>query len=212
MSSIPYQSAVGSLVYTMIGTRADIAYAVGVVSQYMTNPGPLHWTAIKRIFHYLKDTMDHGLSYSGSPNLPVVGYCDVDYEGDIDTRRSTTGYTFLLYGGTISWNSKKQPTIALSTTKVEYMAATHAAKEAIWLQRFFRHWIFARWSNDHLQRQSKLHLSFKESYIHARTKHVEIHHHFVREKIEEGKIDLVFCGTQHMVVDVLTKGLTCGET
>ena len=209
MASIPYQSAVGSLVYAMIGTRADIAYAVGVVSQYMTNPGPLHWTAVKRIFRYLKGTMDHGLSYGGSPISQVVGYCDADYAGDIDTRKSTTGYTFLLYGGAISWNSKKQPTIALSTTEAEYMAATHAAKEAIWLQRFFRDTGFLQDvpMTIYSDNQSCISLS-KNPTFHARTKHVEIHHHFVRKKIEEDKIDLVFCGTQDMVADVLTKGLT----
>ena len=80
----------------------DILYAVGVVSQYMINLGPLHWSAVKRIFRYIKGTMDHGLSYGGSPNLPVVGYCDADYAGDIDTWRSITGYTFLFCGGAIS--------------------------------------------------------------------------------------------------------------
>ena len=133
MVGVPYQNAVGSLVYAMIGTRADIAFAVGVVSQYMANPGPRHWVAVKRILRYLKGTMDDVLRYGGSySNLQVVGYCDADYAGDIDSRKSTTGYVFLLNGGAISWNSKKQPTVALSTTEAEYMAATHAAKEAIW--------------------------------------------------------------------------------
>jgi hypothetical protein len=148
--------------------------------------------------------------FSNSAISQVVGYCDADYAGDIDTRKSTTGYTFLLYGGAISWNSKKQPTIALSTTEAEYMAATHAAKEAIWLQRFFRDTGFLQDvpMTIYSDNQSCISLS-KNPTFHARTKHVEIHHHFVREKIEEGKIDLVFCGTQDMVADVLTKGLTC---
>ena len=116
MKNVPYQSVVGSLVYAMIGTRVDIAYAVGVISQYMANPGPQHWIAVKRIFRYLKGTLDHVLQYGGSSlSLQVVGYCNADYVGDIDTRRSTTGYAFLLVGGVISWNSKKQPTVALST-------------------------------------------------------------------------------------------------
>ena len=153
--------------------------------------------------------MNHGLSYGGSLNLPVVGYCDADYAGDIDTRRSTTGHTFLFCDGTINWNSKKQPTIALSITEAEYMAATHAAKEAIWLQRLFRDTRFLQDGpmsiyNDN---QSCISLSRIPTF-HARTKHVEIHHHFVCEKIEESKIDLVFCGTPNIVANVLTKGLT----
>ena len=91
----------------MIGTRADIAYSMGVISQYMTNPRPLHQSAVKRSFSYFKGTMDHGLSYGRSPNLPVVRYCDADYAKDIDTRRSTSGYTFLFCGGAIRLNSKK---------------------------------------------------------------------------------------------------------
>ena len=106
MASVPYESVVGSFV-AMIDTWVDVAYAVGVVSQHMTNHGPLHWSAVQRIFRYVKGKMDGGLSYGGSLNLPVVGYCDADYAGDIDTRRFTTGYTFLLCGGAISWNSKK---------------------------------------------------------------------------------------------------------
>ena len=127
MENVRYQSAMGSLIFAMIGTWVDILYAVGVVSQYMINLGPLHWSAVKRISVYLKGTMDDGLSYGGSSNLPVVGYCQSDYAGDIETRRSTTEYTFLFWGGDISWNGKKQLTIALSTTEGEYMVATHAA-------------------------------------------------------------------------------------
>jgi transposase InsO family protein len=210
MKEIPYQNAVGSLVYAMISTRADISYPVGVVSQYMANPGPQHWIAVKRILRYLQGTSNHVLQYGGSPlSLQVIGYCDADYAGDIDTRRSTTGYTFLLAGGAISWNSKKQPTVALSTTEAEYMAATHATKEAIWLQRFFKDIGFLQDSpmTIYSDNQSCISLSRNPTF-HARTKHVEIQHHFVREKIESGDINLVFCGTEDMVADVLTKGLT----
>ena len=204
MKEIPYQNAVGSLVYAMISTRADIPYPVGVVSQYMANPGPQHWIAVKRILRYLQGTSNHVLQYGGSPSsLQVIGYCDADYAGDIDTRRSTTGYTFLLAGGAISWNSKKQPTVALSTSEAEHMAATHATKEEIWLQRFFKDIGFLQDSpmTIYSDNQSCISLSRNPTF-HARTKHVEIQHHFVREKIESGDINLVFCGTEDMVADV----------
>ena len=94
MNFFLYQCAVGSLVYAMIDTRADIAYAVGLAIQYLTNPRPLHWSVVKRIFHYLKGTMNDGLSYSASSNLLVVGHYDAHYARDIDTWRFTTGYTF----------------------------------------------------------------------------------------------------------------------
>ena len=108
------------------------------ISQYITTLGSLHCSVVKRIFCYLKSTMDHGLIYSRSSNLSVVGYSDADYAENIDTRRSTTGYTFLFCGGAISWNSKKQLTIVLWTTEAQYMVAIYAAKEVIWLQRLFR--------------------------------------------------------------------------
>ena len=211
MMGIPYQNAVSNLVYAMIGTWADISYPVGVVSQYMTNPSPQHWIAVKCILRYLQGTLDHVLQYGGSSSgLQVVGYCDADYAGDIDTRRSTTGYTFLLAGGAISWNSKKQPTVALSTTEAKYMAATHATKEAIWLQRFFKDIGFSQDTSLTIFSDNQSYISLSRNpTFHTRTKHVEIQHHFVHEKIESGNINLVFCGTQDMVADILTKGLTC---
>ena len=166
---------------------------MGVVSEYMTNRGPLHSCVVKRIIRYLEGMMDHELSYGGNPNLPIVDYCEADYAGDIDTWRSTTGYTFLFCGGAISWNSKKQPTIALSTTEAKYMAATHAAKEAIQLQRLFRDTGFLQDGPMIVYSDNQRCISLSRNpTFHARTNHVEIHHHFVREEIEEGKIDLVF--------------------
>lgn len=111
-------------------------------------------------------------------------------------------------GGAISWNSKKQPTVALSTTEAEYMAFTHATKEAVWLHKLFKDIGFSQNGPMTIfsDNQSCISLSRNPTF-HARTKHVKIQHHFVREKIENGEIDLVFCGTQDMVADVLTKGL-----
>jgi len=126
-----YQSAVGSLMYAMLGTRPDISYAVSKVSQYSTNPDPTHWTAVKRIFCYLAGTPHRGLCYGmhGSG----TGYTNADW-GTWDDRKSIGGYTFVLNGAAISWHSKKQSTVALASTEAEYMALTQAVKESIWLQ------------------------------------------------------------------------------
>ena len=129
-----YQSAVGSLMYAMMGTRPDIAYAVSVVSRYAANPDDSCWTAVKRIFRYLRGTMQLKLTYRG-PLLPLAGYSDSDYAGDPATRRSTSGYVFNLGSAAISWSSKRQPTVALSTCEAEYMGQVNATKEAIWLER-----------------------------------------------------------------------------
>ena len=139
MSRVPYASAVGSLMYAMVCTRPDIAHAVGVLSRFMSKPRKEHWTTMKCVFRYLRGTSDYGLCYQGRPGLDRVldihGFVDADWARDLDQRRSTSGYVFNLFGGAVSWMSKKQSVVALSTTEAEYMAATHASKEVVWLQR-----------------------------------------------------------------------------
>eukprot|EP00253_Pinus_taeda_P003596 PITA_03596 len=121
MSRVPYASAVGSLMYAMVCTRPDIAHAVGVLSGFMSKPGKEHWIVVKRVFRYLHGTSDYGLCYQGRPGLDKVldirGFVDADWVVDLDQRRSTSGYVFNLFGGAISWMSKKQFVVALSTTK-----------------------------------------------------------------------------------------------
>ena len=139
MSCVPYAGAVGSLMYAMVCTRPDIAHAVGVLSRFMSNPRKEHWRAVKHVFRYLCGTSDYGLCYQGRPGLErmldIRGFFDADWVGDLDQRRSTSGYVFSLFGGAVSWMSKRQFVVALSTTEAEYIAATHASKEAVWLQR-----------------------------------------------------------------------------
>jgi len=130
MSKVPYASAVGSLMYAMVCTRLNIAHAVGVVSRYMNNPVKEHWMAVKWIFRYLKGTKNQSLCFGGS-KISLQGYVDADMAGDRDNRRSTTGYVFTIGGTAVSWVSKIQSVVALSTTKAEYVAATKASKEMI---------------------------------------------------------------------------------
>eukprot|EP00253_Pinus_taeda_P002267 PITA_02267 len=135
MSKVPYALVVGSLMYAMVCTRPDIAHAVGVVSRYMNNLGKEHWMAMKWILRYLKVTTNQALCFGGS-NISLQGYVDVDMAGDRDNRRRTTGYVFTIGGTAIRWVSKIQSVVALSTTEAEYVAATEASKEMIWLQSF----------------------------------------------------------------------------
>jgi hypothetical protein len=139
MSHVPYVSAVGSLMYEMVCTRPDIAHAVGVLSRYMSKPRKEHWTTVKRVFKYLHDAASYGLWYQARSGLDRVldihGFVDADWAGDVDCRRSTSGYVFNLFGGGISWMRKRWDVVALSTTESKYMVATHASKEAVWLQR-----------------------------------------------------------------------------
>ncbi|KAH9697268.1 Integrase catalytic domain-containing protein [Citrus sinensis] len=134
MARVPYASAVGSLMYAMVCTSPDISQAVSMISRYIHNPGKNQWLAVKWILRYLYGIVDVGLLFKKDCGQQCVGYCDSDFLGDLDKRRSTTGYVFTLGGGPVSWRSILQSTIALSTTEAEYMAATEAVKEAIGLK------------------------------------------------------------------------------
>jgi len=135
MSRIPYASAVGSLMYAMVCTRPDIAHSVGVVSRFLTNPGKQHWEAVKWILRYLKGTSYHCLCF-GNNDIVLEGFADADMVGDVDTRKSTTGYVYTFAGAAVSWVSRRQKVIALSTTEAEYIVATEACKEMLWMQCF----------------------------------------------------------------------------
>jgi hypothetical protein len=207
MQGIPYKAAVGSLMYAMVGTRPDLAFPVSMVSQFMSRAGPSHWMAVKRIMRYLKGTMDLKLCLGGK-EVSLRGYCDADWGGDANERRSTTGYVFFVGVGAISWNCKRQPTIALSTTEAEYMATSQCTKEAIWLRKLMADVGLVQDGATIIMCDNQGCIALaKNPTHHSRTKHIDIQHHFIREKLESGEIGLKYCPTQDMVADVLTKAL-----
>lgn len=148
-----YTHLVGSLLYLSVCTGPDIAQAVGALSKYMQAPTTVHWQAAKGLLRYVASTQEHGIVFDKDPGL-VIGYCDADYAGDLDTRRSTTGFVFILHGGAIAWLSKRQPTVAASTTEAECFAAALAAREALWLRTAGRPWDHDRYIPDQ-SRQSE---------------------------------------------------------
>ena len=209
MRDKPYREAVGELTYASLATRPDITFAVQVVSRFLINPGISHWDAVERIFRYLLGTKELWLVYgsgkSGSPGL--IGFADAD--GNMaEDRQAISGYAFMLYGGVITWSAKKQEIVTLSTTESEYVAATHAAKEALWLRSLITQIFGAMDGPTTLfsDNQSAIALS-KEHRYHARTKHIDIRYHFIRWIIEEGSIRLIYCPTDNMVADTFTKAL-----
>ena len=135
MRQVPYASAVGSLMYAMFCTRPDICYSVGMVSRYQSNPGPKHWQAVKHILKYLRRMRDYMLVYRCEDLIPI-GYTDLNFQLDLDFRKSTSRCVFTLGGGAITWKSVKQSYIADSTMEAEYVASCEAVKEAIWLKKF----------------------------------------------------------------------------
>ena len=134
MKGIPYSNAVGSIMYGMICTRPEVAYGIGLVSRFMSKPGRVHWNAVKWLLRYFKGTVKLKLKYKvdGNKSCKVFGYCDSDFKGDLNKRRSIFGYVFTIGGNTISWKSSLQRVVALSSTEAEYIALTEATKEALW--------------------------------------------------------------------------------
>ncbi|KAJ9554092.1 hypothetical protein OSB04_018137 [Centaurea solstitialis] len=196
-----FRQLVGSLFYLTI-TRPDLAYSVGVVSQFMDKP-------CEKILRYVKGTLQLGLLYKPNVSLSLHGFTDADWAGDVITRRSTTGYCFSLGSAVVSWCSKKQQTVTLSSTEAEYVAATMATQECIWLKRLLKD---IGVNIDYpvplaCDNESTIKLAGNPVF-HARTKHIEVHHHFVREKVLNQEIVLQKVKTNDQVADVFTKALS----
>ncbi|KAH7436984.1 hypothetical protein KP509_05G049600 [Ceratopteris richardii] len=200
-----YQSLVGSLIYATL-TRPDLSYAVGVLSQFMHCPKQTHWVGAQRVLRYIKGTLNEGLFYGSTYDTRLKVFSDVDWAGNSNDRRSTHG---LCYIGDklISWCSKKQHTVALSSTKVEYKGMVESAKEVIWLTTLLKilgiNHSVPIISGDNM---SSLYLA-ANLVFHARTKHIDIQYHFFREKVLDKEIEVMYTPTKEQVTDMLTKSL-----
>ncbi|KAJ9553643.1 hypothetical protein OSB04_017688 [Centaurea solstitialis] len=211
MKSVPYASAIGSIMYSMLCTRPDVAYSVSVTSRYQQNPGEPHWVAVKNILKYLRRTKDMFLVFGGSEDeISFTGYSDASFQTDRDDFRSQSGYVFTLNGGAISWKSSKQDTIADSTTEAEYIAASDAAKEAVWLRNFLSDLrVVASVSRpiDIFCDNSGAVAQAKEPREHHKSRHVLRKYHLIREIIGRGDVRICKIPTEDNVADPLTKPL-----
>lgn len=204
MSSVPYASGVGSIMYAMVCSRPDLAYAVSVISRFMSNPGKIHWEALKWILRYLKGASNFGLMFERQDdiNQPVIGYVDSDYAGNVDTRKSLTGFLFTLYGTAISWKSSLLSVVALSTTEAEYIALTEAIKEAMWLKGITNELgINQGQLVVYCDSQSAIHLT-EHQVFHERCKHIDVRLHFVRDVTDKGEIKVEKISTNDNPADV----------
>ncbi|KAJ9567120.1 hypothetical protein OSB04_003086 [Centaurea solstitialis] len=211
MKSVPYASAIGSIMYAMLCTRPDVAYSVSVTSRYQQNPGEPHWVAVKNILKYLRRTKDMFLVFGGSEDeISVNDYSDASFQTDRDDFRSQSGYVFTLNGGTISWKSSKQDTIADSTTEAEYIAASDAAKKAVWLRNFLSDLrVITSVSRpiDIFCDNSGAVAQAKEPREHHKSRHVLRNYHLIREIIGRGDVRICKIPTEDNVADPLTKPL-----
>jgi Reverse transcriptase (RNA-dependent DNA polymerase) len=202
-----YRSVVGALQYVTI-TCPEISFAVNRMSQFMQSPTSCHWAAVKRILRYLKGTINYGLFIQPSSSLTLHAYADLDWAGCPDDRRSTTGYLVYLGPNLLSWSSKKQTTVARSSTEAEYHGLAMVTAEVVWLKTLFCELGLVLpapilWCDN-------LGATFlaNNPAFHARTKHIELDYHFVREKVADGTIHVKFICSQDQLADALTKPLS----
>ena len=209
VNQLEYSRAIGCLMYAMISTRPDIAFAVGKLSRYTSNPSALHWQALGRVFQYLKGTMNYGLTYSGYPSV-LEGYSDASWINNMEDHSSTSGWVFLLGGGAISWASKKQTCITSSTMESEFVALAAAGNEAEWLRNLV--YEIPLWpkpiSTISIRCDSAATLAKAYSQVYnGKSRHLGVRHSIIRELIMNGVISVEFVRTQLNLADHLTKGL-----
>jgi transposase InsO family protein len=215
MKNIPFREAIGSLMYLMVSTRPDICFAVGKLSRYLDQPTIFHWNAVKKLIRYLKGTLNYGIVYRKSliANFnKISGYSDSDYGSDTENRKSTSGFLTLYNDGIISWCSKKESSVALSTVEAEYVALSRASAELLWLKN-----LMGNLSID-LELPIKLYCDNQGAIIlsknpknHSRAKHIDIKFHHVRDLIKKGIIEVIFTSTNKQVADILTKGVNISQ-
>jgi Reverse transcriptase (RNA-dependent DNA polymerase) len=209
MHQYPYISVVGSLMYLALTTRPDIAYAAGVLARFNSNPGLAHWQAAKHVLRYLKGTVNHRLVYrpSSSPE-PFITYSDADHGGNPDNGRSTGGYVVKIGTGPVSWSSKLQTLVALSTTEAEHISAVEAGKEILWMREFMGElgYNVSGPSLLWMDNQSAIAVS-KNPEHHGKMKHLSLRLFWLRDAVQGGLIAPKFVGTQNMAADIFTKAL-----
>uniref|UniRef100_A0A151UDF9 Retrovirus-related Pol polyprotein from transposon TNT 1-94 n=1 Tax=Cajanus cajan TaxID=3821 RepID=A0A151UDF9_CAJCA len=207
IDSTMFKQLIGSLMY-LNATRPDIMFSVSVVSRFMENPKETHYVAAKRILRYLRGTTDLGIHYKRQGKTDLTSYCDSDYAGDQDDRKSTSGYVFLLSSGAISWSSRKQPIVTLSTTEAEFVAAAYCVCQGIWIKRILEELgVKLEESLSILCDNSSAIKLSKNPVMHGRSKHIDVRFLFLRNLCKEGIIELKYCTTEEQLADVLTKAL-----
>ncbi|KAK9705165.1 hypothetical protein RND81_07G037600 [Saponaria officinalis] len=204
-----FKQLVGSLMYLTV-TRPDLMYGViSLLSRFMSNPTTSHWLAAKMILRYLKGTTDLGIFYrKGENNSKLMAYTDSDYAGDLDDRRSTSGFAFMLGSGAVSWASKKQPVVALSTTEAKYIAVLLCACQCVWLRRVLKKIGFEEKSGTVIlcDNSSTIQLS-KNPEFHGKSEHIDVRFHFLRELLNDGVVKLSYCTSENQVADIMTNPL-----
>lgn len=210
MQDKPYRQLLGALMWAQAATRPDLSFAIGLLARFQSNPGPAHWKSLLHVLAYVKHTLDYRITYSRSlgESIKPTGYVDADFGGDLDTRRSTSGYIYMMSGGPVSWSSKRQQTVALSTTEAEYMAMTRGSQQALWMHNFLSEIGLEQPlpATLHVDNNSSIALA-ESTKGHSRAKHIDIRHHYIRERVQEGDIEVRHIPSAENLADIFTKPL-----
>ena len=214
MEKVPYREAVGSLMWLACGSRHDLAFSVCQVAKHCSDPGPTHWKAVKRILRYLRGTVKLGLCYRKSElgdfsgRVSLSGFVDADWGSNVDDRKSVCGFAFGLGSGPISWSYKKQKSVALSTAEAEYVAASLATQELLYMRNVL-HGVRLKVNTPMSMaedNQACLRILDTPS-LHTRAKHIDLRYHFVRDHVLDGTVAFQYCPSEDNVADIFTKPL-----
>ena len=208
VNSTNYRSLIGSLRY-LLNTRPDLTFCVSYLSRFMDKPSSEHLAAAKRILRYLKGTVNFGVLYKkGDRNMKITGFSDSDFAGDINDRKSTSGQIFFLGGLPITWNSVKQRVVALSTCEAEYIAASSATCQGLWISRLIKELVSVEENLVRILVDNKSALELTRNPVHhSRSKHIDTRHHFIKDCMEEGLVKFEYVKTEDQLADLFTKSL-----
>jgi len=206
VDSTKYRGLIGSLLY-LTASRPYIQFGVFLWARFQSNPKESHFKPAKRILKYLKGTINVGLWYPNESNIALSGFSDSDYAGCKLDRKSTSGTCHLLGSNLISWNSKKQACVALSTAEAKYIAVGHACAQSIWLKhQLMDYGVKLEKVPFYCDNTSAINLT-KNPIQHSKTKHIVIRHHFIRDHIQKGQIEIMFVKTENQLANLFTKPL-----
>jgi hypothetical protein len=208
MDDKPYRSILGSVMWGQLATHPDLSFSVSLLARFQANPGIQHWNMLMHVVGYIKNTLDYGLTYSCNSDISPVAFADADYGGCRDTRRSTSGYICMMAGGAVSWSSKRQATVALSTVEAEYVVMSRCAQQIVWMHSWLREVAVNYATPGVIKGDNRGAVALtKNTKDHGKVKHIDIRHHYIRELLQSGEITIEQVPSLDNLADLFTKPL-----